>query len=206
MTTSQTTVTVSPLKQQSQTTQVLIASTRIQSLDQVNFLNTVETTRSPYALQSRILEEATQNQQEATRRVQNLKNSQGIQKNALRQAQAIYLSSQDNNSEATASLWQAYTSDLSQVIQDEDNVYSQEFVVKALPEANTLLQYIPLSFTTTEAGDQEQLRQMLSYWHDQEDLLSNRLEREQKALSVANITIANAEAASPRVNPADLLK
>jgi hypothetical protein len=206
MTTSQTTVTVSPLKQQSQTTQVLIASTRIQSLDQVDFLNTVETTRSPYALQSRILEEATQNQQEATRRVQNLKNSQGIQKNALRQAQAIYLSSQDNNSEATASLWQAYTSDLSQVIQDEDNVYSQEFVVKALPEANTLLQYIPLSFTTTEVGVQEQLRQMLSYWHDQEDLLSNRLEREQKALNVANITIANAEAASPRVNPAELLK
>jgi hypothetical protein len=134
-----------------------------------------------------------------------LKASVSIQEKALDDLKSLYTSLEAGKMNDAQKTWDAWLSYIQNTLEGDNTVYTQEFAVQALPDPNDVRQYLPPNYTTQPMPNQEQLRQMLGYWYEQEDVLAILIKETQKTLNVANVTLENLQAVSPKTNPNSLL-
>jgi hypothetical protein len=195
-------LTISPVKQFNLVSNSLNEAVRIQSLNQMDFI-TKGGSKNP--LQERVQEEAQAQVLELTDKLAILKASVSIQEKALDDLKSLYTSLEAGKMNDAQKTWDAWLSYIQNTLEGDNTVYTQEFAVQALPDPNDVRQYLPPNYTTQPMPNQEQLRQMLGYWYEQEDVLAMLTKENQKALNVANVTLENLQAVSPKTNPNSLL-
>ncbi|MFN7311227.1 MAG: hypothetical protein ACK5T0_07655 [Vampirovibrionales bacterium] len=195
-------LTISPVKQFNLVSNSLNEAVRIQSLNQMDFI-TKGGSKNP--LQERVQEEAQAQVLELTDKLAILKASVSIQEKALDDLKSLYTSLEAGKMNDAQKTWDAWLSYIQNTLEGDNTVYTQEFAVQALPDPNDVRQYLPPNYTTQPMPNQEQLRQMLGYWYEQEDVLAILIKETQKTLNVANVTLENLQAVSPKTNPNSLL-
>ena len=195
-------LTISPVKQFNLVSNSLNEAVRIQSLNQMDFI-TKGGSKNP--LQERVQEEAQAQVLELTDKLEILKASVSIQEKALDDLKSLYTSLEAGKMNDAQKTWDAWLSYIQNTLEGDNTVYTQEFAVQALPDPNDVRQYLPPNYTTQPMPNQEQLRQMLGYWYEQEDVLAILIKETQKTLNVANVTLENLQAVSPKTNPNSLL-
>jgi hypothetical protein len=93
-----------------------------------------------------------------------------------------------------------------------------EALKASVPVQQKALEHLSTLYATLEAGqtpeaqhtwqalpNQEQLRQMIGYWHEQEGVLVALIKKHQQALNVLYVTLENLQALNPKTNPHHLL-
>ena len=195
-------LTLSPVKQLNSISNSLNDAVRIQSLKQVDFISN---SSSKHSLQGRVQEDLEVKQVDLQYTVDVLTKSLPVQEKASQDLKALYAFLEAGQTQDAQNTWDAWSDYLQATLQADNTVYTQEFVVQALPNPTDVRQYLTPNYTGQALPNQEQLRQLLGYWHEQEDILNRLLHDNKQALSVANVTLENIAAASPKVNPHALL-
>jgi len=196
------TVTISPVKQLNFLSNSLNEAVRIQSLNQVDFITKCDA-KSP--LHARVQEDAQTQVLELSYQLDVLNASQRLQEKALTDLKSLYAYLEAGKTQDAQKTWDAWLSYIQNALESDNTVYTQEFAVQAMPDPTDIRQYLAPNYTTQPMPNQEQLRQMLGYWHEQEVVLTDLTQKNQKALNVANVTLENLQAVSPKINPNGLL-
>jgi hypothetical protein len=195
-------LTISPVKQLNLISNSLNDAVRIQSLNQMDFISKAA---SQNPLQVKIQEEMQAEILELTYKLETLKTSVPVQEKALEDLKALYASLEAGKTHEAQKTWDAWLNYIQSTLESDNTVYTQEFAVQALPDPNDVRQYLPPNYTTQPLPNQEQLRQMLGYWYEQEDSLAELVKTNQQALNKANVTLENLQAVSPKTNPNSFL-
>jgi len=195
-------LTISPVKQFNLVSNSLNDAVRIQSLNQMGFITKGAATNP---LHDRVQEDAQAQVLEFGYKLGSLKASMPVQEKALNDLKTLYASLEAGQTQDAQKTWDAWLSYIQNTLEDDNTLYTQEFAVQALPDPSDVRQYLAPNYTTQPLPNQEQLRQMLGYWHEQEAVLADLSKKMQKALNVANVTLENLQAVSPKTNPNSLL-
>ena len=195
-----TSLSVTPVKQAEPVTTKLSNAVRIQSLDQLQFLSK-DTALNP--LQNRIKNDMLTQKEKAQVLMSLFESSMFVQETALTQLKALY--NELDNSTQKQKLWDGWLHYIQNVIKSENTVYTQDFMTKAMRESEETQQYLPLAYSNPPMPNQEQLRQMLGYWVEQESFLKASFKQAKTQYQTSLITLENIEASTPAVDPSTLI-
>lgn len=195
-----TSLSVTPVKQAEPVTTKLSNAVRIQSLDQLQFLSK-DTALNP--LQNRIKNDMLTQKEKAQVLMNLFESSLLVQETALTQLKALYNELDDSTQKQK--LWDGWLHYIQNVIKSENTVYTQDFMTKAMGESEETQQYLPLAYTNPPMPNQEQLRQMLGYWFEQESFLKASFKQAKTHYQTSLITLENIEASTPAVDPSTLI-
>ncbi len=191
-------LTISPVKQFKFASNSLNDAVRIQSLNQMDFI-IKGSAKNP--LQARMQEDAQAQILVLTTKVESLKASMPVQEKALDDLKSLYTALEAGKTQDAQKTWDAWLTYIQNTLEADNTVYTQEFAVQALPDPTDVRQYLAPNYTTQPLPNQEQLRQMLGYWHEQKAVLADLTKKNQRDLNVANVTLENLQAVSPKTNP-----